>query len=159
MIARERRRIEGSRGAIVCDTRHFPIVVLQWHGQPDAALIEAFDRWMDDLLRMLKSEQLRMATLGDLTRAEPPSHEDRRTLVELRMKHQRESEGHVVLDVLVSDRAALRGICETLTWINPRAPAVVATSMTEGLRRCRAALQQVGISAPSLHAEEFEQPT
>jgi hypothetical protein len=158
MVSRERRRIEGTRGAVVCDTRYFPIAVLQWHGQLDAELARAFGRWMDELLGVLDVEDLRVATLGDLTRAEPLSSEARRVLVELRDQHQRRSHGRVVIDVIVSDRPHLRGVTQTLSWINPRAPAVLVSTMDEGLRRCREALQSAGISAPSLRAEELEQP-
>jgi hypothetical protein len=158
MVSRERRRIDGPRGFVVCDTRHFPIVVLQWYGQLDAELANGFGRWMDDLLQVLETEDLRMATLGDLTHADPPSGAGRRVLVELRAGHQQRSHGRVVTDVLVSNRPALRGATQTLGWLNPRAPAELVTTMDEGLRRCRAALQRVGVSSPSLRAEEFERP-
>ena len=68
-LARERRRIDGQRGFVVCDTRYFPIVVMQWGGELDVGLAAAFGRWMNDLLDALAAEDCCMATLADLTRA------------------------------------------------------------------------------------------
>ncbi|HLT35577.1 MAG TPA: hypothetical protein VK034_04810, partial [Enhygromyxa sp.] len=134
VVVRERRRIDGQRGYVVCDTRHLPIVVVQWHGEMDLELLDAFGRWMEALLDALEAEGVCMATLIDPTRAEPPSAENRRALSELRDRHQRRSRGRVVVDVIVSDRPRLRGLVQAMIWITPHAPAVPVATVDEGLQ-------------------------
>ncbi|MFO7565115.1 MAG: hypothetical protein R6X02_20885 [Enhygromyxa sp.] len=159
MVARERRRIESERGVVICDTRYLPIVVMQWRGETDLELIERFGRWMNELLQALEAEDRYAATIVDLTHVVPPSSEIRRALVELRHQHLRRSKGRVVIDVIATSRPALRGLIQALSWINPRAPAVAAVSLGQALRRCRTALERAGIAAPSVRAEEFEEPS
>lgn len=156
MVASERWRIEGAQGAVVCDTRYLPIVLMRWYGEADRELLEGFGRWMDELLRALVAEDLYIATIVDLTRADAPSPKLRRRLLELRTRHQRHSEGRVMIDAVVTNRPSLRAVVQTFVWINPRAPAVVVPTIADALHRCLVALQRAGVAAPSIRAEDLE---
>jgi hypothetical protein len=154
-----RERIEFSNGAglAVCDSRYFPIVVLQWFGKLDPPTIEQYAEWIRRLLAWMEHEQVRGVLISDLRGGERPTPAIRRQLAEGRHSAEASIQRSMIDNLLVIDDPAIRGAVSAITWVKPDLRMQVVASIDKALVRARELLGDAGIAIPEVDASAFDQ--
>lgn len=145
-------RIEdpASPGAsIVCDTRHFPLIVQAWIGQPSLEMAKSyFELRRAMFFERARMEKTKVFIVADLSKLSSPSAIVRKYIGDTAKIEDDRDELLGYVSVVPS--AIMRGVVTALKWIigDDVKPITLASSMEEGFARARQVLESNDISVP-----------
>ncbi|NJK32246.1 MAG: hypothetical protein HC927_07470 [Deltaproteobacteria bacterium] len=151
----ERVEFSTSVGLTVCDSRYFPIVVMQWYGTTDLPTMQRYADWIQRLLAWMERSDARGVLISDLRASERPSPTIRRAIGELRHSFEGAVQRLMLDDLLIIDNPAIRGIMTAIGWVKPDIRMHVVGSMEKALALARDTLSDAGIPAPQVEASAF----
>lgn len=125
------RHTDGDREFVV-DTRHLPLLVTTWFGQPTIPLVDKYDAWLRHFIETSALANRRVVLLDDATRAERPSPPVRGRMAKIDCPAN-----VVVARVIVAPTSALRGAVTALTWSTGKplqAVDSIEAAVTESLK-------------------------
>jgi hypothetical protein len=149
-----REILRGSKGAIVIDSRHLPVVFVRWLTQWDVGLVESL---VEAVLSPFEAAARVGVVISDVTEVGAPPSEVRRAILDQREQQRERFERWVCLDVIVTDKHSMRGVLAAVQWLAPWVRMTSAPTLDLALERARQALAKRHIHLPPLRAEDFEE--
>ena len=150
-----RPRFMGTRGGVVCETRHFPIVLMRFEGALDLDALQRYDAWQEQHVKTLVAGDHRVVWVADVRAAQVPPPDVRRWMAE-RWRHNAERyRAHVIGEYVVADSSVLRVVFALFRLINPRLQVEIFVGFEPAMRRARAILLDAGIEVAALSDEQL----
>lgn len=142
-------RLDGRDGHIVCDARHWPVVIATWVGNADLDSVRKFFDWNHEVIDKARGEK-GYVIITDADRASRPPPDVRRLVAQLTDAMPADSTALNVGNYIVITSALVRGALTAMQWISrDRWATVQVASMAEAISRAFLDLDQAGIRRPT----------
>jgi hypothetical protein len=143
------QRFDSPKGAIVCDSRHWPIVIATWIGSNDVSAVRNFFAWNDEVLERARSGSGYLL-ITDADDAARPPPEVRRVVATLTDQMAGDASALNLGNYVVLTSALVRGALTAMQWISRDKWATTQISgMPEAIARAFEDLARAGLQAPS----------
>lgn len=150
----------GDGDVIVCDDRHYPVLLLTFYGAASASGVRQYFRWMHTQADRALRERIALAAVMDSGLAGVPDAETRRVIAEeateLNARIPTTLRWHTPI---VVENRLMRGVLQTLSWLQGDLTMEYVQSRADAFESARAHFAKHGIAVPStLDARLNERP-
>ena len=152
--------IRDGEASIAFDTRHLPIVIATWFGEPTEALVDGYFDVHERMLRGLEAKGQHFILVTDSFATERPSAKVRRRIVDRMQRIERLATERTLQSYVIISNALIRGVMIALAWIDPKLQGSEnVKTPAEAIERAFARLDAEGIRRPpDLSARSYQRP-
>jgi hypothetical protein len=140
----------GQGDVVVCEDRHYPIIVNTYYGAASPSSARQYFRWLHEQAERGVKDGLSLAFVSDGGLAGVPDADTRRLIAELATELNTKIPPQLRwYTVIVVENRLVRGVLNTLSWLQGDLQMDYVDSRAEAFTRARAHLVKRGIALPA----------
>lgn len=148
----------GPDNVVVCVDRHYPILIQTTYGAATPAAVRQYFRWMHEQADRGLKDGVSLALVTDAGAAGVPDADTRRLIAELASELNAKIPPKLRwYTAVVVDNRLVRGVLNTLAWLQGDLQMDYVDSRAEAFARSRAHLIKAGIAVPSTLDERLNE--
>ena len=148
----------GPDNVVVCVDRHYPVIIQTTYGAASPTAVRQYFRWMHEQAERGLKDGIALALVTDAGAAGVPDADTRRLIAELASELNAKIPPKLRwYTAVVVDNRLVRGVLNTLAWLQGDLQMDYVDSRAEAFSRARAHLLKLGIAVPSTLDERLHE--
>jgi hypothetical protein len=140
----------GQGDVVVCDDRHYPIIINTSYGAASPSSVRQYFRWLQDQAARGVKDGLSLALVSDGGLAGVPDADTRRLIAELATELNTKIPPQLRwYTAVVVENRLVRGVLHTLGWLQGDLEMDYVDTRVEAFARARAHIAKRGIALPA----------